>query len=136
MPIRGIKSDYSNDRESFISGPLNVLKTIGKSFMSIENTKHDFYIEYSDKLEPIKWIKHHRVGLSRDKEIELLTRYLVEYKENEFFYYKPYRYIAWLQLFHSFHNKYKVMKDAYDSGLQLDVLQGAFNYTPDFLKKK
>lgn len=133
--IRGLRIDGTGERGTFISGPLNILKTMGNSFDTIETPKHDFYIKYSDKLTPTKWIKHQRIGLNRKKELEI---YRKEYGEvpdkDELFYNQPYRYIAWLEPYHSFRNKLKVLEDEYKKGTDIKIIQGAFNYFPNFLK--
>jgi hypothetical protein len=135
--IRGLKNEGSrNLRGMFISGPLQVLKKICSGMKTIDSTNHDFYIEYVNGLEETVWIRHSRIGLSKETEIKRRKEYydLDTNDESDLFYNRPYRYVAWLEPYHSFRNKLKVMEDEFKAGTDVKLIRGAFSYTPNFLK--
>lgn len=131
--IRGIRREDSGRRERFISGPLNVLKTLCNSTQTIDQGKINILVEYSDNLPKTSWIKHERIGLNIQKELDC-KKDVGDFTDENLFYNSHYRFISWLEPSHGFRNRNRVLEDAFNSGADKDRIQEAFSYTPKFLK--
>lgn len=131
--IRGIRKEGAGERDRFISGPLRVMKELCNSTQTIDNGAINLLAEYEDTLPSTEWITNKRIGLNRDTVIK---RHMEKSEKTpeELFFDKPYRYISWLEPFHGFRDRTRVLEDEYRSGASRDQIQKAFNYTPKFLK--